>query len=468
MGYNAHFANVLSAIFLATGQDPRTSSAAPPGVTCIEPRENGAVYASIFIPDAPLGAIGGGTSLNTQSEALRILGVVPDPDRPGHAAMRLAEIVGAAVLAGELSLMAAFTSSDLARAHERLGAAGLGRRKGSMSGEATVSAPGKTILFGEHAAVYGHPALVTALDHRLTAIARRSASSGPRPVHLEIPDMGIATTAAATRELRDVRAGRSRDARAAIATRSSASRRRDFTCASNPPFRRAPVREQRRARGGRRRRLPARLRRRRHPTRSGVWRCRSERHQHGRASGVDVQAVLRGGSALVPPARTMEPCRVRDLAATARSTRSASSIPGRHTKRPARWSTSVRDLQDRDPVLRPRRVRDDRRRTLAPGRRLSSAATTAALVPIVRAREAALEIPRRGSRGRSRIDSRDRRRPEAPPRSRAPAAERRRRGPGDRRAPRPGVARALHAARPLDGARRAFGRGRACASEVAA
>jgi hydroxymethylglutaryl-CoA reductase (NADPH) len=35
--------------------------------------------------------------------------------------MRLAEILGGAVLAGELSLMAAFTSSDLARAHQRLG-----------------------------------------------------------------------------------------------------------------------------------------------------------------------------------------------------------------------------------------------------------------------------------------------------------------------------------------------------------
>ncbi len=124
MGFNAHFANVLSAIFLATGQDPAHVVGGSTGVTCIEPRPNGSVYASIFIPDAPLGAIGGGTSLNTQSEALRILGVVPDPDRPGHAAMRLAEIVGAAVLAGELSLMAAFTSSDLARAHERLGRGG--------------------------------------------------------------------------------------------------------------------------------------------------------------------------------------------------------------------------------------------------------------------------------------------------------------------------------------------------------
>ena len=124
MGYNAHYANVLSAIFLATGQDPAHVVGGSTGVTCIEPRPDGAVFASIFIPDAPLGAIGGGTSLNTQSEALRILGVNPDPERPGHAAMRLAEIVGAAVLAGELSLMAAFTSSDLARAHERLGRGG--------------------------------------------------------------------------------------------------------------------------------------------------------------------------------------------------------------------------------------------------------------------------------------------------------------------------------------------------------
>jgi hydroxymethylglutaryl-CoA reductase (NADPH) len=123
MGYNAHFANVLSAFFLATGQDPAHVVGGSTGVTCIEAREDGAVYMSIFLPDAPMGATGGGTSLATQSEALRMLGVVPDPERPGAAAMRLAEILGAAVLAGELSLMAAFTSSDLARAHEKLGRA---------------------------------------------------------------------------------------------------------------------------------------------------------------------------------------------------------------------------------------------------------------------------------------------------------------------------------------------------------
>lgn len=124
MGFNAHYANVLSAFFLATGQDPAHVVGGSTGVTCIEPRENGSVYASIFLPDAPLGATGGGTGLSTQGEALRILGVVPDSEHPGRAVLRLAEILGASVLAGELSLMAAFTSSDLARAHLKLGRGG--------------------------------------------------------------------------------------------------------------------------------------------------------------------------------------------------------------------------------------------------------------------------------------------------------------------------------------------------------
>lgn len=120
-GFNAHYANVLAAFFLATGQDPAHVVEGSLGVTCIEPRGPEAVYASVYLPDVPVGAVGGGTSLATQSEALAMLGVTPDPERPGAAARRLAEILGGAVLAGEISLMAAFTSQDLARAHERLG-----------------------------------------------------------------------------------------------------------------------------------------------------------------------------------------------------------------------------------------------------------------------------------------------------------------------------------------------------------
>lgn len=120
-GFNAHYANILAAAFLATGQDPAHVVEGSMGVTCIEPRGPEAVYASIYMPALPIGAVGGGTTLATQREALAMLGVAPDPERPGRAAGRLAEILGGAVLAGELSLMAAFTSQDLARAHERLG-----------------------------------------------------------------------------------------------------------------------------------------------------------------------------------------------------------------------------------------------------------------------------------------------------------------------------------------------------------
>lgn len=123
MGFNAQFANTLAAVFLATGQDLAHVVEGSMGLTHIEEREDGAVYASVYMPDLPVAAVGGGTGLSTQREALDVLGVVVDPQTPGLAARRMAEIVGAAVLAGELSLMAAFTSSDLASAHERLGRA---------------------------------------------------------------------------------------------------------------------------------------------------------------------------------------------------------------------------------------------------------------------------------------------------------------------------------------------------------
>ena len=121
MGFNAHYANILAAFFLATGQDPAQVGEAAVGVTCIEQRGPESVVASVYLPDVPLAAIGGGTGLATQRQALDMLGVQADANRPGHAVMRLAEILGASVLAGELSLMAALTSRDLARAHERLG-----------------------------------------------------------------------------------------------------------------------------------------------------------------------------------------------------------------------------------------------------------------------------------------------------------------------------------------------------------
>ena len=121
MGMNAHYANMVAAFFVATGQDIAQVVEGALGTTCIEPRGDDGVYVSIFMPDVPLGAVGGGTTLQTQSDALSLMGISLDPDEPGAAAMQVAEMLGATVLAGELSLMGALSSHHLARAHNELG-----------------------------------------------------------------------------------------------------------------------------------------------------------------------------------------------------------------------------------------------------------------------------------------------------------------------------------------------------------
>ncbi len=130
MGLNAHYANMVAAFFVATGQDIAQVAEGALGVTCIEPRSEDSVYVSIFMPDVPLGAVGGGTGLQTQKDALSLMNVSPDSDDPGSAVMRLTEILGATVLAGELSLMSALSSHHLASAHRELGRQSLPTQNG--------------------------------------------------------------------------------------------------------------------------------------------------------------------------------------------------------------------------------------------------------------------------------------------------------------------------------------------------
>lgn len=120
-GFNGHFANIIAAIFLATGQDIAHVVEGSLGITTGEVVERNNLYFSIYLPDLMIGTVGGGTSLPTQKEALSILGL--GKGTKGEA-LRFAEIIGGAVLAGELSLMAALASGDLARAHKRLGRRG--------------------------------------------------------------------------------------------------------------------------------------------------------------------------------------------------------------------------------------------------------------------------------------------------------------------------------------------------------
>ena len=55
-----------------------------------------------------------------------------------------------------------------------------------------LSVPGKVILMGEHAAVYGRPAVVAAVDLRLEVEACVGSVAGVGGVHLDLPDIGVA------------------------------------------------------------------------------------------------------------------------------------------------------------------------------------------------------------------------------------------------------------------------------------
>lgn len=52
----------------------------------------------------------------------------------------------------------------------------------------TASAPGKLMLFGEHAVVYGHPCLVTAVDQRMTVTVKKN---GVNIFRMDAPDLGL-------------------------------------------------------------------------------------------------------------------------------------------------------------------------------------------------------------------------------------------------------------------------------------
>jgi len=122
MAFNAHFANVVAALFIATGQDPAHVVEGSLGITTTEViTGTDDLYISVYLPDLMLGTVGGGTGLATQKEALSMLGVAgPSADGDGKNAEKFAGIVGAAVLAGEISLLASLSQGTLAQAHKKL------------------------------------------------------------------------------------------------------------------------------------------------------------------------------------------------------------------------------------------------------------------------------------------------------------------------------------------------------------
>ena len=112
----AHSANGITAIFIATGQDVANVSESSAGIIYSELTPEKDLYLSFTIPSLIIATYGGGTGLATQQECLRALGCV------GKGKVnKLAEIIAGVVLAGEISLAAAISSSDWVSSHEKYG-----------------------------------------------------------------------------------------------------------------------------------------------------------------------------------------------------------------------------------------------------------------------------------------------------------------------------------------------------------
>jgi hydroxymethylglutaryl-CoA reductase (NADPH) len=111
-----HSPNAITAMFIATGQDVANVSESSAGIIYTEVTPDGDLYISITLPSLIVATYGGGTSLPTQRECLQMMGCVGKGK-----VKKLAEIIGGAVLAGELSLAAAISSLDWVSSHEQYG-----------------------------------------------------------------------------------------------------------------------------------------------------------------------------------------------------------------------------------------------------------------------------------------------------------------------------------------------------------
>jgi hydroxymethylglutaryl-CoA reductase (NADPH) len=113
IGVQGHYANGLAALYLACGQDVACVAESAVGVTRFEERDDGALYASVTLPNLVVGTVGGGTGLPTQHACLALL----DLPEPGSA-NAFAEVCAAVALGGELSIVGALVAGHFTSAHQ--------------------------------------------------------------------------------------------------------------------------------------------------------------------------------------------------------------------------------------------------------------------------------------------------------------------------------------------------------------
>ncbi|KAK8809651.1 hypothetical protein WA158_000594 [Blastocystis sp. Blastoise] len=119
-GNNAHAANIIAGIFIATGQDAAQVVESSNCLVWLEEVDRN-LHIMTYMPSIEVGTIGGGTSLEVQKNTLQLI----SSKHPVNSVM-LAQIIAGSVMAGELSLIAAQASGDLVKAHEKLGRKSIG------------------------------------------------------------------------------------------------------------------------------------------------------------------------------------------------------------------------------------------------------------------------------------------------------------------------------------------------------
>jgi hydroxymethylglutaryl-CoA reductase (NADPH) len=115
IGVQGHYANGLTALYLACGQDVACVAESAVGVTRFEARDDGALDASVTLPNLIVGTVGGGTNLPTQRACLDVLGL---PE--AGSANAFAEVCAALALGGELSIVGALAAGHFTSAHQSL------------------------------------------------------------------------------------------------------------------------------------------------------------------------------------------------------------------------------------------------------------------------------------------------------------------------------------------------------------
>jgi hydroxymethylglutaryl-CoA reductase (NADPH) len=119
IGANAQAANVVAAVFIATGQDAAHIVDSSTCFTVVE-ADNDMLNISVTLPNILVGSVGGGTGLVAQHTARRLMTTSTGRPPTHSESRRLAEVLAATVLAGEISLLGALSAGHLAGAHRAL------------------------------------------------------------------------------------------------------------------------------------------------------------------------------------------------------------------------------------------------------------------------------------------------------------------------------------------------------------